>query len=497
MADERARQRADAFLEAERSAGGRLREDSGPFRILVLADFAGRGSRPGAAAPPLESRPALRVDRDTFEAVLRRVAPEVHVTLSSNGQGAAVRVAELDDFLPGRLNERQEFFRLFREEWQRAAQLVRPGGGIPATTPPPAASEDRPRMSSDILEAMLDEAETLGPEGDPLAYDLNDFLKRSLRRHAAEVPKPSLDEQTRERQIEALTHEKLRVLLHDPAFRRVEALWRALDFLLRNVPDDVAVHVHLLDLTREELVRDLGEGGSALAARLGDAGEADARWSLAVGGYEFDAGPDDLRALEALAAVAARAHVPWVSAAAPAVVGASGFAGTAEAREWAAPDAAWERLRAGDDARWLGLVAPRLLSRLPYGRDLADAELPRFEELPGGMEHESFVWANGAFAVALILARAAAAAAEEGEPMRPERFLDIDGVPMHVYRDRDGELASVPPGEGLLTEHAAVRMLERGVMPLLSFKDSPRVRLARVQSIAGPRAPLAGRWSEA
>jgi len=113
------------------------------------------------------------------------------------------------------------------------------------------------------------------------------------------------------------------------------------------------------------------------------------------------------------------------------------------------------------------------------------------------MEHESFVWANGAFAVALILARAAAAAAEEGEPMRPERFLDIDGVPMHVYRDRDGEVASVPPGEGLLTEHAAVRMLERGVMPLVSFKDSPRVRLARVQSIAGPRAPLAGRWSEA
>jgi hypothetical protein len=40
-------------------------------------------------------------------------------------------------------------------------------------------------------------------------------------------------------------------------------------------------------------------------------------------------------------------------------------------------------------------------------------------------------------------------------------------------------------------------MLERGVMPVVSFKDSTRVRLARVQSIAGPGTPLAGPWSAA
>ena len=40
-------------------------------------------------------------------------------------------------------------------------------------------------------------------------------------------------------------------------------------------------------------------------------------------------------------------------------------------------------------------------------------------------------------------------------------------------------------------------LLERGVMPLLSFKHGDAVRLARFQSLADPPAGLAGRWAPA
>jgi type VI secretion system protein ImpC len=60
-----------------------------------------------------------------------------------------------------------------------------------------------------------------------------------------------------------------------------------------------------------------------------------------------------------------------------------------------------------------------------------------------------------------------------------------------------GETRIQPCAEVLLTEHAAERILAQGIMPLLSFRDRDKVRLARFQSLADPPAALQGRWSEA
>jgi len=46
----------------------------------------------------------------------------------------------------------------------------------------------------------------------------------------------------------------------------------------------------------------------------------------------------------------------------------------------------------------------------------------------------------------------------------------------------------------VLTERAAEAILEKGLMPILSFKNQDTVRLARFQSLAGPATNLAGRW---
>ncbi len=62
--------------------------------------------------------------------------------------------------------------------------------------------------------------------------------------------------------------------------------------------------------------------------------------------------------------------------------------------------------------------------------------------------------------------------------------------------DRDGESEPKPCAEVLLTEDAVERMLEEGLIPLVSFKNRDLVRLARFQSIADPPRALAGRWSE-
>jgi hypothetical protein len=45
-----------------------------------------------------------------------------------------------------------------------------------------------------------------------------------------------------------------------------------------------------------------------------------------------------------------------------------------------------------------------------------------------------------------------------------------------------------------LTEQVALRVLERGTMPLVWMRDTDVIRVLRLQSIAYPPAPLAGRW---
>ena len=67
--------------------------------------------------------------------------------------------------------------------------------------------------------------------------------------------------------------------------------------------------------------------------------------------------------------------------------------------------------------------------------------------------------------------------------MHPGTVTEIDRLPLHVYAN-DGETESKPCAEILLSEDAAERLLEEGLIPLISFKDRDLARVARFQSIA-------------
>ena len=78
--------------------------------------------------------------------------------------------------------------------------------------------------------------------------------------------------------------------------------------------------------------------------------------------------------------------------------------------------------------------------------------------------------------------------------MRPGEVSEISGLPAHVYK-ANGETELKPCAEVLLTEEAAVLLLDEGFMPLASIKGADRVRLIRFQSFAKPATSLTGPWS--
>ena len=60
-----------------------VRDDPVPektFRIAVLGDFSGRGSR-GVVAADVSGRKAFPIDRDNLEATLTHIAPELSIPM--------------------------------------------------------------------------------------------------------------------------------------------------------------------------------------------------------------------------------------------------------------------------------------------------------------------------------------------------------------------------------------------------------------------------------
>jgi predicted component of type VI protein secretion system len=69
----------------------------------------------------------------------------------------------------------------------------------------------------------------------------------------------------------------------------------------------------------------------------------------------------------------------------------------------------------------------------------------------------------------------------------------MENLPLHTYRS-DGDLHVKPCAEVLLTEEAVERILDQGLIPLVSYKGRDTVQVGRFQSIAEPHSPLKGRW---
>jgi type VI secretion system protein ImpC len=224
-------------------------------------------------------------------------------------------------------------------------------------------------------------------------------------------------------------------LLHEPRFQALEALWRGVHRLVTGIESD-DVKVHVMDAPRAELAAAIPDGP----------------WWLIVADYSFGAG--DIELLLELGARAARLGAPMVADASAELADAPG----------------WPALRKSKVAPWIGLAAPRVLVRLPYGRATDPVESFAFEE------GRWYLWGSAALACALLVARDA---------------LELDELPAHVYEE-DGEKRLQPCAETLLSDRAAQALLDAGVMPFLSSRNRNAVRLMRLQSIASPAQALRG-----
>jgi type VI secretion system protein ImpC len=497
---------ADVFLNAgtleETAPAPRVVEDRA-YSVAVLGDFSGRGSR-RIDGEGLRTPEAILVDRDNLDPVLAGLGPVLRIPLPGSDRGMDLAFEELDDFHPDALFTRLPLFRELRDLRARlldpatfaaaAAELRHAGGpeggpggaeGGPGAT---GATPD-PALLDGILDRIVDEAEPFpdawGPT-DPLTdAGFRSYVRRVLAPHLVADADPRQAELVDH--VDAATGEQMRTLLHDPGFQQLEGLWRAVDRLVRGVPTGVLLRLYLVDVTRRDVAATLAgaEPGATPLGRLlatGPEGGSRGGWGLLVADLTLGPDADDLALLGAMAREGARVGVPWIAAAHPGLLGCPSPAHLPEPEAWSEPDAEWAALRRSPDARWVGLALPRLLGRLPYGEDAEACDLFRFEEFDGPADHAHYLWGNPALGCALLLARAFA---DDGWAMRPGSIREVTGLPLHLVRE-GGETTALPAAEVWLTERAAERILDGGLMPFASRRDRDAAQLVRFQSMADP-----------
>jgi type VI secretion system protein ImpC len=475
-----------------------------PFRVAVLGNFRGRGERDVDATSTLLQRSPVAVDRDNFDEVLAHFAPELTISLSETGPELSIRFQELDDFHPDRLFENLPLFRSLRETRRRlsdpatfreaARELWGPPHHPPTAAPP--ADTAPPVEAGGLLDRILGEPQQMAPAPASRQDDLADYIRRVVAPHRIPGADPRQPEALA--QFDTAISGQMRAVLHHPDFQALEALWRGVLFVVRRVETDTRLRFYLLDVSRSELAADLEtdrelEQTALYRLLVESAAETlgGTPWALLIGNEAFGPRPAELRRLQRLGRLARRAGGPWIGAADPLLVGCPGFGEAAEPDLWTAPGSEeWDELRRSPDAAWLGLVLPRFLLRLPYGEHGEPCDSFRFEEADTGFGHERYLWGNPALACALLLAQSFSAA---GWTMRPGAHVEIDRLPLHLVR-YEGGIEAKPCAEAWMTERAATRILECGVMPLASIKDMDAVKLIRFQSVASPPAALAGRW---
>jgi type VI secretion system protein ImpC len=501
MPDHERRAHIELDVNAGHERAVKAPDDDTPFRIVVLGDFSGDKSRSRAAPQaPLANRRPIPIDRDTVDEVIAHLAPEI-VLERASGEAVIVPIASIDDFHPDHLYESLTLFtslKAMRARLANPATFADAARELTYTRADDAFAETDARTESapaaprpgHVLDAILGEPVTDTEEAGGDA--LQQLIQRAIAPHLVPAADPRQDALID--QIDRALANAMRAVLHHRSFQALEAAWRSVWSLTRRLETDDHLQIYLLDVSAAELVADLGKEGSpeqsALWRTIVD-GSQGVPWSLLVGAFTFGWDDADLDVLSKLGMIARRAGAPFLAGAAPRLAGAAPFDGSSDASQWSTRGIpAWESLRASPEAAYIGLAAPRFLARLPYGVGGDECDRIVFEEVGPPYDHREFLWANAAFACAVLLAQSFSAA---GWRMRPGSRRELTGLPYVLLRT-NGSVEAKPCAEVLLTERSSNRMLECGIMPLASLKDQDAALLVRFQSIAKPTTALAGRW---
>ncbi|MDY7560398.1 type VI secretion system contractile sheath large subunit [Pseudomonas sp. 10B1] len=285
-------------------------------------------------------------------------------------------------------------------------------------------------------------------------------------------------------QIDSLISNQLNQILHHPDLQKLEASWRGLHQLVQNTETSTRLKLRLLNVSQKDLQSDLEKAvefdQSALFKKIyeeeyGTFGGHP--FSVLVGDYTFGRHPQDIGLLEKLSNVAAAAHAPFIAAASPRLFDMSSYMEMAVPRDLAKIFESqelikWRSFRESEDSRYVSLVLPNYLLRLPYGPDTNPVEGMNFVEDVNGTDHSKYLWGNAAWALSQRITEAYAKFGWCAAIRGAEGGGAVEGLPAHTFRTSSGDLSLKCPTEVAITDRREKELNDLGFISLCHKKNT-------------------------
>jgi type VI secretion system protein ImpC len=279
---------------------------------------------------------------------------------------------------------------------------------------------------------------------------------------------------------------QLAAIMHAPEFQKLEGSWRGLHHLVMNTETSKQLKLRVLNISKRELFKDLDKAvefdQSQLFKKLYEdefgmpGGEP---FGALVGDYEVTSHPEDIDLLEKISGVCAAAHCPFISAASPELFGLEGWSELSRPRDlekifMSKKYTKWNSFRDSEDSRYVTLVLPRVLARLPYGANTRPVEDFSYEEFSnsGAQSHDSYCWMNASYVMGTNLTRAFAETSWCTAIRGMENGGRVEGLPVHNFISDDGEIDSKCPTEVGITDRREAELSKQGFLPLCHYKNT-------------------------
>jgi type VI secretion system protein ImpC len=306
--------------------------------------------------------------------------------------------------------------------------------------------------------------------------------------------------------IDRKLSDQLNAIMHQPKFSALEGSWRGLHYLVMNSETSTSLKLRVLNMPKRELSRDLQRAvefdQSQLFKKIYEnefgtpGGEP---YGALIGDYEWTQHPDDIETLRLVSNVAAASFAPFISAAGAGMFGFDSWPELAKPRDLAKifetqDYTKWRSFRDSEDARFVNLVLPRTLARLPYGAATKAIDEFNYEEAPQdeagaakAMNHNDYCWMNAAYAMGARLTNAFSQYGFCTAIRGAEGGGKVENLPYHVFTSDDGDMDAKCPTEIAITDRREFELSNLGFLPLCHYKNTDYSVFFGAQTVQKPK----------
>jgi type VI secretion system protein ImpC len=300
-------------------------------------------------------------------------------------------------------------------------------------------------------------------------------------------------------QIDKLISDQLNEVMHHPDFQKLEGSWRGLKYLVSQSETGERMKIRVMNVSKKDLLKDMEKASefdqSALFKKVYEEEYGmfgGASYGAMIGDYEFSSHPQDIALLEKISQVAAAAHAPFISAAAPQLFNWDSFEELGGPRDLSkifssADYAKWKSFRETEDSRYVSLALPHILMRLPYGQDNVPVEAFSFEEDIDGTDSSKYLWGNAAYALGTRLTDAFAKFSWCAAIRGVEGGGLVEGLPVHTFKTDEGDVALKCPTEIAITDRREKEFADLGFVPLVHCKGTDYAAFFSTQTANKPK----------